>query len=167
MKYCKLLVQTWWWTIICSYHVEDNLIWNKLLRRVCISLVPLAYKFKHLWTLLIMRYEFPQIINIPITETEVICTIFSLKNKTSCGYDGLSNKILNLCGRQISKPVTYIYNKSLTCGIWPNCLKYAIIKPCFKVLRKVIYHKYQSIDRPLSLYWLLSPKYLSCSFSIG
>jgi len=24
VKYCKLLVQTpWWWTIICSKHVED------------------------------------------------------------------------------------------------------------------------------------------------
>ena len=77
-------------------------------------------------------YEFPQIINIPITETEVIFTISSLKNKTSCCYDGLSNKILKLCGSQISKPTTYIFNKSLTCGICPNQLKYAFIKPCFK-----------------------------------
>jgi len=53
----------------------------------------------------------------------------SLKNKTSCGYDGLSNKILKLCGSQFSKPFTYIYNKSLTCGVSPNRLKYAIIKP--------------------------------------
>jgi len=42
-------------------------------------------------------YEFPQIINIPVTEAEVICAISSLKNKTSCGCDGLSNKILKLC----------------------------------------------------------------------
>ena len=61
--------------------------------------------------------EFSQIISIPVIETEVICTIFSLKNKISCGYDGLSNKILNLCFSQISKPVTYIYNQSLTSGI--------------------------------------------------
>jgi hypothetical protein len=47
-------------------------------------------------------YEFPQINNIPITEAEVISTISSLKNKTSCGYDGLSNKILKLCGSHIS-----------------------------------------------------------------
>ena len=77
-------------------------------------------------------YEFPQIINMPITETKVICTISSLKNKTLCGYDGLSNKLLKLHGNQISKPITCIYNKSLTCGIYPDCLKYAIIKPCFK-----------------------------------
>ena len=48
-------------------------------------------------------HEFPQIIYFPITETEVIRTVSSLKSKTSCGYDGLSNKILKLCGSQISK----------------------------------------------------------------
>jgi hypothetical protein len=42
-------------------------------------------------------YEFPQTINIPITEVQVICAICLLKNKTLCGYDGLSNKILRLC----------------------------------------------------------------------
>jgi len=76
-------------------------------------------------------YEFPQIINMPITGTKVICTIYSLKNKTSCIYDGLSNTILKLCGNQISKPITSIYNKSLTC-ICPDRLKYAITKPWFK-----------------------------------
>ena len=57
---------------------------------------------------------------------------FFIKNKTSCGNDGLSNKILKLCGRHISKPVTYIYKLSLTCDICPNCVKYAIIKHCFR-----------------------------------
>lgn len=59
-------------------------------------------------------------------------TVFSLKSKTSCGYNGLSNKTLKLCSSQISKPITYICNKSLTCGISLNCLKYGIIKPRFK-----------------------------------
>ena len=79
-------------------------------------------------------YEFPHVINIPFTEAEVICAISSLKNKTSCEYDGLSNKILKLCtsSSQISKPITYIFNKSLTCDICPNCLKYDIRKPFFK-----------------------------------
>jgi hypothetical protein len=55
-------------------------------------------------------YEFPQIIILPVTETLVICTIPSLKNKTSCGYDSLSNKILKLCSSQISTPVTFTIN---------------------------------------------------------
>ena len=92
-------------------------------------------------------YEFPQIINIPITEIEFIYTISSLKNKTSCGYDGLSNKILKLCSSLIFKPITYIYNKSLMCGICPNHLKYAVIKPCFKKGNKSQVSNY----RPISL----------------
>jgi hypothetical protein len=62
-------------------------------------------------------YEFPQIINIPVTETQVICTISSLKNTTSCGYDGLSSNVLELCSNQISKTTTFIFNKSLKCDI--------------------------------------------------
>jgi len=62
-------------------------------------------------------YEFPQIIKIPITETEVTCTISLLKNETSCAFGGLTNKILNLYSSHISKPITFIFNKSLTSGI--------------------------------------------------
>ena len=57
-------------------------------------------------------HAFSQIISIPITDTEVLCTISSLKNKTSCIYECLSNKILKLCGSHISKPLTYIYKHS-------------------------------------------------------
>jgi hypothetical protein len=40
--------------------------------------------------------------------------------------------MLKLSGSLFSQPTTYVCNKSLTCGIFPKCLKYAIIKPCFK-----------------------------------
>ena len=44
-KYCDLLVQTsWWWTIICSKHMEDNLIEINYWKKVCISLVFLIYE---------------------------------------------------------------------------------------------------------------------------
>jgi hypothetical protein len=48
---------------------------------------------------------FPEIVNIPFTSAEVLSSIFSLKNKTSCGYDGLSNKIIKSCGEQITVPI--------------------------------------------------------------
>jgi hypothetical protein len=38
--------------------------------------------------------SFPKIINVPITEVEITCTITSLKNKKLSGYDRLSNKFL-------------------------------------------------------------------------
>jgi hypothetical protein len=33
--------------------------------------------------------KFPEIVNISVTSAEVLSSIFSLKNKTSCEYDGL------------------------------------------------------------------------------
>jgi hypothetical protein len=77
---------------------------------------------------------FPEMISIPVTESEIICTIASLKNKGSYGYDGMSNKLLKNCSDLISKPLAYtrIYNTSLTLGIFADRLKYSIVKPLFK-----------------------------------
>jgi len=55
-------------------------------------------------------HEFPQIINIPITGTEDNMHNIFIKNENSCGFDGLSNTILKLCGSQISKPLTFTIN---------------------------------------------------------
>jgi hypothetical protein len=71
-------------------------------------------------------------VNIPVTEAEVLSTINSFKNKTSCGYDGVSNKVVKLCGQQIVKPLTHIYNLSVSSGIYPDRLNYANVIPCFK-----------------------------------
>jgi hypothetical protein len=73
-----------------------------------------------------------EILNIPITEAEVVASINSMKNKTSCGYDGLLNKIIKLCGEQIAKLLNYVCNLSVSSGIYPNHLKYANIIPCCK-----------------------------------
>jgi len=57
-----------------------------------------------------------------------------LKNKNSSGYDGISNKILRLCGHVISKSLSHIFNKSLSLAIFlpPDTLKYVIINPPFE-----------------------------------
>lgn len=54
-----------------------------------------------------------QIINNPlsleqVTSQEVIFTETSLKNKTSFGLDGVSNKVIKLCIEHISKPLARI-----------------------------------------------------------
>ena len=75
---------------------------------------------------------FAEIINIPITDSEVKCTFKLLKNKNSSGYDGISNKIMKAGCDHISKPLTNILNMSLTQGIYSNQLKYSIIKSVYK-----------------------------------
>jgi hypothetical protein len=41
---------------------------------------------------------FPVMAVVPVTEAELISIIGSLNNKNSSGYDGISNKLLKLCG---------------------------------------------------------------------
>jgi hypothetical protein len=84
---------------------------------------------------------------IPVTEAEVISIIQSLKPKNTAGYDGISNKILKQCAHIISKPLTYIYNCSLTTGTFPERCKLAIVRPIHKKGGKNEMNNY----RPISL----------------
>jgi len=58
--------------------------------------------------------------------------IKSLKTKNSYGYDKISTKILKISCPSISSPINYIHNKMLFWGVFPDRLKYAIIKPLHK-----------------------------------
>ena len=58
--------------------------------------------------------------------------IKSLKTKNSYGYDKMSTKVLKIGYPFISSPINYIYNKMLVWGVFPDWLKYAIIKPLHK-----------------------------------
>jgi hypothetical protein len=69
---------------------------------------------------------------IPVTETEITSIIRSLKNKNSTGYDGVSSRILKYGASEISKPLSYICNRLLKFGFYPERLKYAIVKPIYK-----------------------------------
>jgi hypothetical protein len=90
---------------------------------------------------------FPEIINIPITDSEVKCTIFSIKNIKSSGYDGITSKIFKLSADYISKPLTIIFNKSLAIGIYPDRLKYGEVQPHFRKGQRLQISNY----RPISL----------------
>ena len=77
--------------------------------------------------------------------------IKSLNSKNSHGYDGISNKIMKATVPFIISPLTYIYiyicNEILKTGIFPDRLKYAIVKPIFKKGNKYEVYNY----RPISL----------------
>ena len=70
---------------------------------------------------------------IPVTETEIKTIIRSLKSKSSVGYDGISNTILNHCIHVTGKPLTHICRNSVASGIFPERCKY---DPSIKRVRK-------------------------------
>ena len=48
------------------------------------------------------------------------------------GMMGVSTKILKMCKSLVHKPLSYICNKSIQTGVFPDHLKYAIVKPLYK-----------------------------------
>jgi hypothetical protein len=63
------------------------------------------------------------------TTKEIERIIKSLKTKNSCGYDEISTKVPKISGPFISSPINNICSKMLFWGVFPDRLKYAIIKP--------------------------------------
>jgi hypothetical protein len=66
------------------------------------------------------------------TTKEIERIIKSLKTKYSYGYNEISTKILKIRGPYTSSPMNYICNKIPFWGVFPDRLKYAIIKPIHK-----------------------------------
>ena len=51
--------------------------------------------------------------------------------KTTCAYDGISNRIIKLRASFVISPLTYVCNAVLSTGVFPDRVKYAIFKPIF------------------------------------
>jgi hypothetical protein len=62
------------------------------------------------------------------TTKEIEHIIKSLKTKYSYGYNEISTKILKISRPFISSPLNYICNKILFWFVFPDKLKYAVIK---------------------------------------
>ena len=58
--------------------------------------------------------------------------IQSLKPKDSYGCDEISSRILKISAPFILSPLTHIFNKTLHTGIFPERMKYSVVKPLFK-----------------------------------
>ena len=83
----------------------------------------------------------------PVLEVEVLDLVGKLTNKKSAGHDGLSNFCLKAIIPEIVKPLTYIFNLSISSGIVPQKMKLAKVVPIFKKGDALIVSNY----RPISL----------------
>ena len=83
----------------------------------------------------------------PVNEECIAKYIKKLKNKSSYGYDDISNKLIKSALHILVKPLTVIVNQSLHTGIYPSQLKLSRVKPLFKKGNKIHFNNY----RPISL----------------
>ena len=66
------------------------------------------------------------------TTHEIDKIIHSLKCKASYGYDEISSSILKISAPYVLSPLTYIFNKVLLTGIFPERLNFSEVRPLFK-----------------------------------
>ena len=88
----------------------------------------------------------------PTTESEVLKLIGSLPNKSSSGFDEISNIILKEIKIEIAPILVYVFNESIVKGIFPESMKLAHIVPLYKGKEKYLPENY----RPISLLITLS-----------
>ena len=69
---------------------------------------------------------------VPTTKYEIIDIVTAMNNKRSAGYDDISNFILKGIISSIADPLSYIFNKSLSSGVFPDFMKIAKVFPLFK-----------------------------------
>jgi hypothetical protein len=82
-------------------------------------------------TIIVLKNISKTVIN-PVTENELEVELINIKSNKSCGYDGISSNIAKLIAKEISKPLTHIFNLTFSTGIIPDNLKVALITPIFK-----------------------------------
>ena len=92
---------------------------------------------------------------------EISNIIKSLKTTNSYGYNEIPIKIIKLSTPYIISPLTYICNKFLSTGVFPERLKYALIRPVHKKGDKHLITNY----RPISLLTSFSKIYEKLIFT--
>ncbi len=67
-----------------------------------------------------------------VKKETVIQIIDKLKQKNSCGFDGIFTKLVKQIKLIITEPLTAIINQMLNTGIFPDLLKFVKITPIYK-----------------------------------
>ena len=81
-----------------------------------------------------------------IDESIVELIIDNFPSKNSCGYDGISLRLLKFCKLTIIKPLTLIIRQVLNTGIFSEKLKIAKVIPIFKKGEEELFSNYRPIS---------------------
>ena len=68
----------------------------------------------------------------PVQRNELLQDLLNLHKNKSTGTDNIGLKILKVSAPFSVSPVTYIFNRIIDSGIYPNILKNAKVSPIFK-----------------------------------
>lgn len=82
----------------------------------------------------------------PTNKNEILKIIFSLKNKTSVGWDEVPISLIKAVANKIAEPLSDIINKCFECGIFPEKLKYSHITPIYKKGARTDINNYRPIS---------------------
>jgi hypothetical protein len=91
--------------------------------------------------------EIPELVLGNTTPEHILKIISKLKPKHSCDIHGVSTKMIKFTGAEIAKPLSHIFNLSLTSGVFPQMLKQCRVIPIFKAGNRLDVDNY----RPISL----------------
>ena len=76
--------------------------------------------------------ECPKMANIDFSPRIVLDILKGIKNSSSPGPDGISQRVLKETAEEVSLPLSLIFQKSMKCGVVPMDWKEANVMPIFK-----------------------------------
>ena len=87
----------------------------------------------------------------PTTSVELEKIIMNLKNKTSTGFDEISNIMLKWLCPSIVFPLSIVFNKSLEEGVFPDLMKLSDVIPLYKNKERFLCNSYCPISLLLTI----------------
>ena len=141
--------------VVLSIPTSWKIISSKLVIRYCKQKMPVSMHqlLKHsvveLWIL-------PNLFIPQMSTDGVVNHILKLKNKTYCGFGGISQKIWKLSTPCIVESLSYLYNKRLDKCFFPNPFKHAKLIPLHKEGNLDVVNNF----RPISLLSAISDAHM-------